>query len=154
MACLARFEYVLARHGVSVPRQTLARWVIGASHALQPLYNLMRDTLFDGAFMPVDETTVQVLKEKNKKPTSHSYMWVQVGGPPGKPVVIYDYDPSRAGSVPLRLLQDYRGYIMTDGYDGYNLLAKTEGIERLVCWAHVRRRFVDAVRVLQPGLSH
>jgi hypothetical protein len=51
------------------------------------------------------------------KPASNSYMWVQVGGPPGKPVVIYDYDPSRAGAVPLRLLQDYRGYIMTDGYD-------------------------------------
>ena len=46
-------------------------------------------------------------------------MWVQTGGPPGKPVVIFDYDPSRSGEVPLRLLHDYRGYLMTDGYDGY-----------------------------------
>ena len=149
---LARFEHVLSRHGATVPRQTLARWVIGASHMLQPLHNLMRDTLFEGAFIHVDETTVQVLKEKGKSPTSHSYMWVQVGGPPGRPVVIYDYDPSRAGSVPMRLLQDYQGYLMTDGYDGYNLLAQTEGIERLVCWAHVRRRFVDAVRVQPKGM--
>lgn len=64
---LARFEYVLDRHGVKVPRQTLARWVIGASHLLQPLHNPMRDTLFDGPFIHMDETVVQVLKEKDKR---------------------------------------------------------------------------------------
>ena len=148
---LARFEYVLDRHGVSVPRQTLARWVIGASQLLQPLHNLMRDTLFDGPFIHVDETVVQVLKEKGKSPTSQSYMWVQMGGPSGKPVVIYDYDPSRSSEVPLRLLQGYQGYVMTDGYDGYNKVSKVEGIERLVCWAHVRRRFVEAARVQPKG---
>ncbi len=148
---LARFEYVLDRHGVKVPRQTLARWVIGVAALLQPLQNLMRDTLFDGPFMHMDETVVQVLKEKDKSPTSNSYMWVQAGGPTGKPVVIYDYDPSRSGAVPTRLLQDYKGYLMTDGYDGYNALAKTEGIEHLVCWAHVRRKFVEATRVQAKG---
>src|SRR5471032_1012088 len=60
---LARFEYVLARHGVMVPRQTLARWVIGAAGVLLPLLNLMRDALLEGAFLHVDETVVQVLKE-------------------------------------------------------------------------------------------
>ena len=150
---LARFEKVLARHDVSVPRQTLARWVIGASGALQPLHNLMRDALFDAPFIHMDETVVQVLKEKGKSPTSQSYMWVQTGGPPGKPVVIYDYDPSRSGEVPVRLLLGYQGYLMTDGYEAYNKIAKTEGIEHLVCWAHVRRKFVDAVKV-QPKGTH
>ena len=150
---LARFEKVLARHDVMVPRQTLARWVIGASGALQPLHNLMRDALLDAPFIHLDETVVQVLKEKDKSPTSQSYMWVQTGGPPGKPVVIYDYDPSRSGDVPVRLLTGYKGYLMTDGYEGYNKLAKTEGIEHLVCWAHVRRKFVDAVKV-QPKGTH
>ena len=150
---LARFEKVLARHDVTVPRQTLARWVIGASTALQPLHNLMRDALFDAPFIHMDETVVQVLKEKGKSPTSNSYMWVQTGGPPGKQVVIYDYDPSRSGEVPARLLLGYQGYLMTDGYEGYNKLAKTEGIEHLVCWAHVRRKFVDAVKV-QPKGTH
>jgi len=148
---LARFEYVLNRHGVKVPRQTLARWVIGAAALLQPLHNLMRDTLFDGTFMHMDETVVQVLKEKDKSPTSSSYMWVQAGGPPDKPVVIYDYDPSRSGAVPTRLLLGYQGYLMTDGYEGYNALARTEGIEHLVCWAHVRRKFVEATRVQAKG---
>ncbi len=150
---LARFEKVLARHAVTVPRQTLARWVIGASTVLQPLHNLMRDALFDAPFIHMDETVVRVLKEKGKSPTSQSYMWVQTGGPPGKPVVIYDYDPSRSGEVPVRLLLGYQGYLMTDGYEGYNKLAKTEGIEHLVCWAHVRRKFVEAAKV-QPKGTH
>ncbi|GGE91435.1 IS66 family transposase [Massilia psychrophila] len=148
---LARFEYVLGRHGVAVPRQTLARWVIGAARLLQPLHNLMRDALLDGSFIHIDETVVQVLKEPGKKPTSNSYMWVQTGGPPGKQVVLFDYDPSRSAQVPVRLLSDYRGYLMTDGYDGYNALARTNGIEHLACWAHVRRRFVDAVKVQPEG---
>ena len=148
---LARFEYVLDRHGMPVPRQTLARWVIGAARLLQPLHNLLRDTLFDSAFLHMDETVVQVLKEDGKTPTSTSYMWVQTGGPPGRPVVLYDYDQSRSGAVPVRLLEGYQGYLMTDGYDGYNQLIRTGGITHMVCWAHVRRRFVDAVRVQPKG---
>jgi transposase len=148
---LARFENVLIRHGAVVPRQTLARWVIGSAGVLQPLHNLMRDILLDGSLIHMDETVVQVLKEKDKAPTSNSYMWVQTGGPPDKPVVLYDYDPSRSASVPTGLLEGYKGYLMTDGYDGYNEVARTDGIERLACWAHVRRRFVEAVRVQPKG---
>jgi len=148
---LARFEYVLERHGAPVPRQTLARWVIGSARLLQPLHNLMRDFLLDASLIHMDETVVQVLKEKDRSPTSNSYMWVQTGGPPERPVVLYDYDPSRSAKVPVRLLEGFNGYLMTDGYDGYNALERTEGIERLACWAHVRRRFVEAVRVQPKG---
>jgi transposase len=148
---LARFENILQRHGMPVPRQTLARWVIGAARLLQPLHNLIRDQLFEGGVVHMDETTVQVLKEDGKSASSTSYMWVQNGGPPGKSVVIYDYDPSRSGAVPARLLADYRGYLMTDGYEGYNQLARAEGIEHLVCWAHARRHLVEAARVQPKG---
>src|ERR1700682_491324 len=148
---LARFEYVLERAGVAVPRQTLARWVIGAAGVLQPLHNLIRDELFDGPVIHMDETVVQVLKAPGKSPTSQSYMWVQTGGPPGRPVVVFDYDPSRSGAVPVRLLEGYQGYLMTDGYDGYNALAKAKGIEHLACLAHARRRFVEATRVQPKG---
>ena len=148
---LARFENVLSRHGAVVPRQTLARWVIGSAGVLQPLHNLMRDVLLDGSLIHMDETVVQVLKEKDKAPTTNSYMWVQTGGPPDQPVVLYDYDSSRSASVPTALLEGYKGYLMTDGYDGYNEVARTDGIERLACWAHVRRRFVEAVRVQPKG---
>ena len=148
---LYRFGKVLDRHGAPMPDQTLARWVIAASRMLQPLLNLMRDALLEGTVLHMDETAVQVLKEVDRKATSNSYMWVQTGGPPGKPVVIFDYDPSRSGEVPVRLLHDYQGYLMADGYDGYNKLARIDGIERLACWAHVRRRFVDSVKVQPKG---
>ena len=111
----------------------------------------MRDALLEGPFLHIDETVVQVLKEAGKAPTSNSYMWVQTGGPPGRPVVLFDYDASRGGQVPVRLLHDYRGYVMTEGYSGYNELMRTDGIEQLICWAHVRRRFVEAVKVQPKG---
>lgn len=148
---LTRFGKVLGRHGVPVPVQTLARWVIGCARLMQPLLHLMRDALLEGSVVHIDETVVQVLKSSGKTPTSNSYMWVQTGGPPGKPVVIYDHDPSRSGEVPVRLLHDYHGYLMTDGYDAYNQLARTDGIERLVCSAHVRRHYMEAVKVQPKG---
>lgn len=148
---LARFEYILGRTGVIVPRQTQARWIIGTAGALQPLLNLLRDTLLEASVIHMDETPVQVLKEPGRAPSTQSYMWVQRGGPPGKPVVLFDYDPSRSGQVPLRLLLGWRGYLMTDGYEGYNAVVVQEGIDHLGCWVHVRRRFVDAAKAQAKG---
>ena len=148
---LARFEYVLGRAGVIVPRQTLARWIIGAASAFQPLLNLLRDTLLDGSVIHMDETPVQVLKEAGRAASSPSYMWVQRGGPPGKPVVLFDYDPSRSGQVPLRLLAGWRGYLMTDGYEAYNAVVVGEQIDHLGCWVHARRYFVDAAKLQVKG---
>lgn len=148
---LARFEKVLARHNIVVPRQTLARAVIATTKVLQPLANLARDTLLDSSVIHMDETTVQVLKEPGKAAQSKSYMWVARGGPPGQPVVLYDYDPSRAGQVPLDLLEGWQGYLMTDGYTGYNAVAGRPGVEHLVCMTHARRQFVDAKRASIKG---
>ena len=118
---------VLDRHHASVPRQTLARWVIGCAGILQARHNLMRDELLDGSLLHMDETAVQVLKEKDKAPTSNSYMWVQTGAPPDKPVVLFDYDVSRSGSVPAALLEGYQSYLMTDGYQCRDLFASGDG---------------------------
>jgi hypothetical protein len=62
--------------------QTLARWVIDAAALLQPLHNLLRDTLTDGTVIHMDETVVQVLKEPGKAPTSNRYIWVQTEAAP------------------------------------------------------------------------
>ena len=150
---LARFEKVLARHGVEVPRQSLARGLIKLAQALQPLHNLARDALLDSPVIYMDETTVQVLKEPGRSPTSTSYMWVQRGGPPGKPVVLFDYHSSRSGQIPVRLLEGWQGYLMTDGYEGYAPVARTMGIEHLACAAHARRKFVEAKRSSPNGKS-
>lgn len=148
---LHRFEKVLSRHGVEIPRQTLARWVIQGSAVLQPLVNLMRDQLGAHDVIHCDETVVQVLKEPDKSAQSQSYMWVQSGGPPDRPVVLFDYAPSRSGRVATRLLEGFSGYLMSDGYDGYNAAAAAPGVVHLACWAHARRRFIEAQRVQPRG---
>lgn len=78
-------------------------------------------------------------------------MWVQTGGPPDKPVILFDYSTSRAQEVPTRLLDGYRGYVMTDDYAGYNALGAQAGVERLGCWAHARRKFVEEQKVQPKG---
>ena len=148
---LYRFEKVLHRHGIDIPRQTLARWVIQCAANLQPLLNLMRDQLLEYPVLHCDETRVQVLKEPGRDPGSQSWMWVQTGGPPDRPVVLFDYTTSRAQDVPLRLLAGYRGYLMTDDYAGYNAVAAQAGVERLACWAHARRKFIEAQKVQPKG---
>jgi len=148
---LYRFEKMLSRHGIDIPRQTLGRWVIQCGEQLQPLLNLMRDRLLDSPVIHCDETRVQVLKEPDRAPSSQSWMWVQTGGPPDRPVILFDYSTSRAQEVPLRLLAGYRGYLMTDDYAGYNAVAAQAGVERLACWAHARRKFVEAQKVQPKG---
>lgn len=53
--------------------------------------------------------------------------------------------------MPLRLLDGYLGYLMTDGYADYNAVAARDGIERLGCWAHARTKFVEAQKVQPKG---
>jgi transposase len=71
-------------------------------------------------------------------------MWVRSGGPPGSKAILFDYDPSRSSDVPKRLLADYHGSMMVDGYAGYDAVCTEQGIIRLGCWAHARRKFVEA----------
>jgi transposase len=148
---LHRFETVLSRHGIDIPRQTLACWVIRCCEHFQPLLNLMRDRVLESPVIHCDETRAQVLKEPDRDPTSQSWMWVQASGPPDRKVVLFYYTSSRAQEVPLRLLESYRGYVMTDDYAGYNALALQPGVELLACMAHARRKFVDAQKVQPKG---
>ncbi len=76
-------------------------------------------------------------------------MWVTRGGPPDRPIILFDYDPSRSGAVPLRLLADFKGYLQTDGYEGYAAVAARDDIVHVGCLAHARRKFDEAVKA-QP----
>jgi transposase len=89
---------------------------------------------------------IQVLKETGKVATSDKWMWLIRGGPPGQPAVIFEYDPSRSGAIPLRLLDGFQGVLQADGYSGYNQICREQGITRIGCWDHVRRKFVDAIK--------
>jgi len=150
---LHRQEHILARSGIDLPRQTLARWMIRVAELAQPVLNLLWDELLSNPVIHCDETVVQVLKELGKPPTSNSYMWALAAGPPERPVVLFDYHPSRSGEVPKRLLAGFRGYLMTDGYEGYNSLAAEGGIKHLCCMVHARRRFREAQRVQPSGTT-
>jgi transposase len=143
---LYRQETILQRIGVDIPRATLANWMIKSGMLIQPLINLMRDQMLEYDIIQMDETPVQVLKEADKRAQSKSYIWLQRGGPPARPVVLYDYAPGRSAQVPKRLLEGFRGYLQTDGYDGYNAVVMANGLIHLGCMAHARRRFSDAVK--------
>jgi len=143
---LHRQEAILSRIGVDLPRATLANWMIQAGQLIQPVINLLRDRLLAYDVLQMDETPVQVLQEPGRRAQSESYLWLQRGGPPEQPVVLYDYDPGRGQEVPKRLLAGYRGYLQTDGYDGYNAVVAVNGLTHVGCMAHARRKFDEAVK--------
>jgi len=143
---LYRQETILRRIGVDLSRATLANWMIKTGVMVQPIINLLRDHLLEYDILQMDETTVQVLKEPGKTAQSKSYLWLQKGGPPDKPVILYDYDPGRGAGVPMRLLEGFKGYLQTDGYAGYNAIVAANQLHHLGCMAHARRKFSDAVK--------
>ncbi len=143
---LYRQETILQRIGVELPRATLANWMIQTGHLIQPLINLLHDRLMSYDMVQMDETTVQVLKESGRKAQSKSYLWLQRGGPPEQPVVLFHYDPGRGAEVAERLLAGFRGYLQADGYDGYNAAVAKNNLIHVGCMAHARRKFSDAVK--------
>ncbi len=146
---LYRIERMLARYGGDISRATLANYVIKASQVLQPLINLLREQQNEGSIVAMDETRIQVLKEPDKPVTSDKYMWVSLGGPPDKQSVLFHYDPSRSGTVPLELLEGFKGYLQTDGYAGYNAACKKYELIAVGCMDHARRKFIEA-QAAQP----
>ncbi len=134
------------RLGLSCSRTTLARWMMRCGQLVQPLINLLRDELLALDVVHIDETTVQVLKEAGRPAQSTSYIWAQCSGQPERPIVLFDYDASRSGEVPKRLLEGFRGYLHTDAYSGYNDVVASEQLTRVLCMAHARRYFTDALK--------
>ena len=94
----------------------------------------------------MDETRLQVLKEPGKRAESQSYLWVQRGGPPDHPIVLYDYDPSRSQQVPIRLLEGFSGYPADRRLRGLWQGLCRERPYAVGCWAHVRRKFDEAIK--------
>ena len=132
--------------GVSISRATLANWIIYTSlHWLLPLWKALKTVLLPSPVIHADETVIQVLEEDGKTPQSESRMWVYCTGnvkdPP--PIILFEYQPSRAGENPKEFLEGARDfYLQTDGYIGYS---KVENAIHCGCWAHVRRKFNDAL---------
>jgi transposase len=147
---LYRQECQFERWGVTLGRATMATWMIrlGTLHIV-PLINLLNDLMLEAPLIHCDETRLQVL-HSDKAPTADHWMWVRAAGPPGRRIVLFDYDASRGGAVPKRFLHGYRGALLTDGYEAYAAVAAGLNLTHAGCFAHVRRKFEEA-RKAQPA---
>jgi hypothetical protein len=148
---LHRQEKDWENFGVKISRGTLANWIIYTSnHWLIPLWKELKALLLQSPVIHADESVIQVLKEPGKTPQSDSQMWVYCTGnvarPP--PIVLFEYQPSRAGEHPKAFLkgaQDY--YLQTDGWGAYNAI---ENAVHCGCFSHLRRKFEEAMRKNAP----
>ena len=140
-----RLEKRFALHGIKLTRNNMAGWAIKSMDAILPLYNLIAEMIREQLFIGIDETTFQVLKEPEKRAQSKSYMWVFRAEREGRPLIYYQYDPTRSHKVPEAFLEGYKGTVQSDGYSGYSFLDKIEEIRHIVCWAHARRKFMDVL---------
>ena len=152
---LYRQEQEFQRLGVPISRQTMANWVI-AAHQLwfAEFFQLLRRELLANSILHADETTLMVLKEPGRKARQKSYVWVyRTSGDSQRPVVLYDYQPTRAGECASNFLSGFSGMLHTDGYEAYHCKLPPE-ITVVGCWAHMRRKFTDTLKSLPADLRN
>jgi len=147
-APLYRQEQDWNRFGIMLSRQTMSNWLIRATEDwLVPVYDKLRENLLQHDILHADETTLQVLREPGKPAQSKSYMWLyRTSGDTEHPIVLYEYQPGRHAKYPEAFLANFTGYLHADGYDGYHKLL--ENITVVGCWAHLRRKFDEALKSL------
>lgn len=138
------------RFGVEFTTTTFSNWMIKASQLrLQPLIERLSAIQMGSGYIQADETTLQVLNEKNKRAKSKSYIWLKASKDE-HPIVLMNYSSNRNEKTAEFLFNGFTGYLQSDGYAGYNIVANKEGVTQLGCWAHARRKFAD---ILKSGVS-
>lgn len=150
---LYRQEQEMRRMGLSISRQTMANWMIYLhKHYFASFFQTLRHELLGNEILHADETTLTVLREDGRKARQKSYVWVyRTSGDTARPVVLYDYQPSRAGACASSFLRGFSGLLHTDGYEAYHCKLPPE-ITVAGCWAHMRRKFADALKVLPKDI--
>ena len=141
---LYRQEQMWKRMGVELKRGTMANWVIQVADLyLRPFWKRIRSELLTQSTIHADETVIQVLKEKGKPDTSESRMWVYSSAKRADiQLRCFEYRESRSGKWAKTFLEGFSGVLITDGYSGYN---KVQEAERAGCWAHMRRKWLEAM---------
>ena len=142
---LYRLEKEYERQGLKLSRQTMSNWLLRASEDwLEPIYDALHAQLCRQHVLHADETTLQVLHEKDKSAKSKSYMWLyRTSGDAAKPIVLYDYQPSQKAENAEAFLNGFTGWLHADGYQGYHRLPAQ--IRVVGCLAHARRKFDEAL---------
>jgi transposase len=145
---LYRQQQQFARLGVNFPASTLGDWVEKGAWWLQPLVREMKRTLLAGDYVQVDETPVRVQDPDVAGKCATGWLWV-LGKPGGD--VIFEFHPGRGKVCAQELLGNFQGYLQRDGYGVYGSLAKDNaGLIPVGCWAHARRKFVEALAEQTP----
>ena len=133
---------MLGRQKVKIEDNTVNNWFKQGCNLIVPLFEAHERQVLSTKYLGVDETPIKVL-DKTKKGTTHQgYYWVYYNTDSRQ--VLFKYQTGRAAEWPKETLKNYQGYLQTDGYVAYNQFDDVEGITTLNCWAHARRKFIDA----------
>ncbi len=142
---LYRQSAILLRDaGVEISRATMCGWVMRVGEMLQPVVGAMRKELLAGSYIQADETPVDVQTHDKRGKNHQAYLW-QYGTPGG--ATIFDFRMSRGREGPARFLSQFEGILQTDDYIAYERGIGGPKMVHAACWAHPRRRFVDAVKL-------
>ena len=129
--------------GIVISDSTMGEWYEAAVERLKLLYDLLRKQILQSEYVQVDESVVPVIDNEKHK-ARKGYEWCVRDGLTGDVMFYYDRG-SRGGKVARELLGNYKGNAQTDGYEGYDQFEPMEGITMFGCWAHARRKFIDAL---------
>jgi transposase len=141
---LYRQQAILEREaGVEISRATLDGWVMRVGELLQPVVAAMRQDLLRASYLQADETTVPVQMHDKRGADHQAYLW-QYGKPGGE--TVFEFQLGRGREGPKKFLGEWEGILQTDGYQAYDNIGGDK-LVHVCCWAHARRKFVDAVKV-------
>ena len=137
-----RIRQVFKRQDVHIPSSTLERWPGSTCDALVPLGRALLEDVLTCDYLQADETTLKV-KDPHKKGKTHTgYLWLYHNFE--HKLLFYDYRAGRGRAGPSTILENFYGYLQTDGYRGYDEITLNNNLVRLGCMAHARRKFFDA----------
>ena len=129
--------------GVQIGRATLDGWVMRVGELLLPVVGAMRRDLLTATYLQADETPVPVQMHDGRGENHQAYLW-QYGKPGGE--TVFDFCLGRGREGPRKFLGEWEGILQTDGYAAYEDIGGPK-LVHVGCWAHARRKFVDAVKV-------
>jgi len=130
------------REGVNIAYSTLTDMVSGTCSLILPLYESLKQQVLSCNYLHADETPIKVLDKDKKGQTHRGYFWVYHSSI--EKLVLFDYQPGRGREGPKQILQNFKGFLQTDGYSVYDFFKEKEDITVLHCMAHARRMFYEA----------
>jgi hypothetical protein len=107
------------------------------------VYNGYVSKILQATYLQADETPIQVLTKDHKGKTHRGYFWVYYD--PVQKIILFDYRTSRAKQGPSEFLNDFKGTLQVDGYEGYAEIIARNALLHAACMDHLRRRFEKAL---------